>query len=92
MFVGKLTVLMSSSGVLLCLFMLSKIVMMGRLMVMMRGGVMLSGRLVVVLAGWMLLRHFRCSLRKIVSGPIPERNVSRLRVRIKASRKHLRDI
>jgi hypothetical protein len=64
MFVGKLTVFTRSSGMLLCLFMLSKIVMMSRLMVMMRGGVVVSGRLVVVLAGWMLLRHFRCSLRK----------------------------
>jgi hypothetical protein len=77
MFVGKLTVLMSSSGVLLCLLMLSKIVMMGRVMV--------SGRPVVVLAGWMLLRHFRCSLRKNVSGPIWNGHVSRPRVCMKDS-------
>jgi hypothetical protein len=64
MFVGKLTVLMSSRRVLLCLFMLSKIVMMGRLMVVMRGGVVVSCRMVVVLTGWVFLRHFSGSLRK----------------------------
>jgi len=57
MFVGKLTLLTSSRGVLLCLFMLSMIVMMGRLMVVMRGGVVVSGRMVVVLTGWVFLRH-----------------------------------
>jgi hypothetical protein len=64
MFVGKLTVLMSSRGMLLCLFMLSKIVMVGRLMVVMRGGVVVSGRMVVVVTGWVFLRHFSGSLRK----------------------------
>ena len=48
MFVGKLTVLMSSRGVLLCLFMLSMIVMMGRLMVMMRGGMVVGSGLVMM--------------------------------------------
>jgi hypothetical protein len=64
MFVGKLTVLMSSRGVLLCLSMLPKTVMMGSLMVVMRGGVVMSGRMVVVLTGWVFLRHFSGSLRK----------------------------
>jgi hypothetical protein len=39
MFVGKLTVLMSGSRVLLCLLMLSKIVMMDCPMVIVGGGV-----------------------------------------------------
>ena len=54
MFVGKLAMFESSSGVLLCLFVLAEIVMMGRLMVMMRGGVVVSGGQVVMLTRRML--------------------------------------
>jgi hypothetical protein len=49
-----LAVLVGRFGVLLRLFVLAEIVMMGRLMVMMRGGVMVSGRLVVMLTRRML--------------------------------------
>jgi hypothetical protein len=54
MFVGKLAMFESSSGVLLCLFVLAEIVMMGRLMVVMRGGVVVNGGLVVMLTRRML--------------------------------------
>ena len=54
MFVGKLAMLESRSGVLLRLFVLAAFVMMGRLMVMMRGGVVVSGRLMVMLTRRML--------------------------------------
>jgi hypothetical protein len=60
MFVGGLRVLVpvlamfvSSLGVLFCLFVLAKIVMMGRLMMMVGGSVMMSGRLMMMLAGRM---------------------------------------
>jgi hypothetical protein len=46
--------LVSCGGVLLGFVVLADIVMMGRLMVMMRGSVMVSGRLVVMLARRML--------------------------------------
>jgi hypothetical protein len=49
MFVGLLAMFMSRGCVLLGIFVLALIVMMGRLMVMMRGGLMVSGRLVVML-------------------------------------------
>jgi hypothetical protein len=49
MFVGQLTVFLSRRRVLLGVFVLADGVMMGRLMVMMRGGVMVSSRLMVVL-------------------------------------------
>jgi hypothetical protein len=49
MFVGQLTVFWSRRRVLLGVFVLADGVMMGRLMVMMRGGVMVSSRLMVVL-------------------------------------------
>ena len=51
--VGHLAVLVSRGGVLLGVFMLTEIVMMGRLMVMMRGSVMVSGRLMVMLTSRM---------------------------------------
>jgi hypothetical protein len=54
MFVGELAMFVSGGCVLLRIFMLAEIVMMGRLMVMMRGGVVVSGRLVVRLTGRML--------------------------------------
>ena len=54
MFMGKLAMFKSRSGVLLRLFVLAKIVVMGRLMMMMCGGVMVSGRLVMMLARRML--------------------------------------
>jgi hypothetical protein len=54
MFVGKLAMFESRSGVLLRLFVLAKIVVMGRLMMMMCGGVMVSGRLVMMLTRRML--------------------------------------
>ena len=50
MFVGHLTVFLSCRRVLLGVFVLADGVMMGRLMVMMRGGVMVESRLMVVLA------------------------------------------
>ena len=49
MFVGQLTVFLSRRRVLLGVFVLADGLMMGRLMVMMRGGVMVSSRLMVVL-------------------------------------------
>jgi hypothetical protein len=63
MFMGKLAMFESRSCVLLRLFVLAEIVMMGRLMVMMRGGVVVSGRMVVMLTRWMLwcLCHLRYS-------------------------------
>jgi len=54
MFVGELAMFVSGGCVLLRLFVLAMIVVMGRLMMMMCGGVMVSGRLVVVLTRWML--------------------------------------
>jgi hypothetical protein len=54
MFVGKLAMLESRSGVLLSLFVLAKTVMMGRLMVMMCGSMVVSGRLMVILTRRML--------------------------------------
>jgi hypothetical protein len=54
MLVGELAMLVSRGSVLLGVFVLAEIVMMGRLMVMMRGGVMVSGRLVVRLTRRML--------------------------------------
>jgi len=50
MFVGHLTVFLSRRRVLLGVFVLAGGVMMGRLMVMMCGGVMVGSRLMVVLA------------------------------------------
>ena len=60
MFVGKLAMSESRSCVLLRLFVLAEFVMMGRLMVMMRGGVVVSGSLVMMLTRRMLrgLCHF----------------------------------
>ena len=55
MFVGNLAMFKSRSGVFLRLFVLAKIVVMGRLMMMMcGGGVMVSGRLVMMLTRRML--------------------------------------
>ena len=67
MFMGKLAMFVSRSGVFLRLFVLAEIVMMGRLMVMMRGGVVVSGRLVVMLTRWMLwcLCHLRYSSLRV---------------------------
>jgi len=53
-FVGNLAMFESRSCVLLRFFVFTEFVMMGRLMVMMRGGVVVSGRLVVMLARRML--------------------------------------
>ncbi len=50
MFVGDFAMLMSRGRVFPCLFVLVEIVKMGRLMVMMRGGVVVSGRLKMMLA------------------------------------------
>jgi hypothetical protein len=52
--VASLAMFKSRACVLLGVFVLPKIVMMGRLMVMMCGGVMLSGCLMVVLTRGML--------------------------------------
>jgi len=54
MFVGKLAMVESRGRVLLRLFVLAPFVMMGRLMVVMRGGVVVSGGGVVMLARRML--------------------------------------
>jgi hypothetical protein len=54
MFVGELAMFVSRSGVLLRLFVLAEIVMMGRLMVMMRGSVVVSGCPMVMLTRRML--------------------------------------
>jgi hypothetical protein len=58
MFVRELAMFDGRSGVLLRLFVLAEIVMMGRLMVMVRGSVVVSGRLMVMLTRWML--HYLC--------------------------------
>ena len=58
--VGELAMFVSRGCVLLGVVVLAEIVMVGCLMVMMRGGVMVSGRLVVLLARRML--HYRCHL------------------------------
>jgi hypothetical protein len=59
MIVRQFAVLVSSRGVILRFFVLSKIVMMGRLMMMVGSSVMMSGGRVVMLTGRMLgrLRH-----------------------------------
>jgi hypothetical protein len=49
-----LTVLMSGFGVLLRLFVLAKIVMMSRLMMVMGGGVVMSSGLMMMITGRML--------------------------------------
>jgi hypothetical protein len=54
MFVGKLAMVESRGGVRLRLFVLAEFVMMGRLMVMMRGSVVVSGGVVVMLTRRML--------------------------------------
>ena len=54
MFVRELAMFDGRSCMLLRLFVLAEIVMMGRLMVMMRGGVVVSGRLMVMLTRRML--------------------------------------
>jgi hypothetical protein len=60
MFVGKLAMLESRGCMFLRLFVLSDIVMMGRLMVMMRGSVVVSGCPMVMLTRRML--HYLCHL------------------------------
>jgi hypothetical protein len=54
MFVGKLAMLESRGCMFLRLFVLSDIVMMGRLMVMMRGSMVVSGCPMVMLTRRML--------------------------------------
>jgi len=54
MFVRLLAMFVSRSCVLLGVFVFAEIVMVGRLMVMMRGGVVVSGRLMVMLTRRML--------------------------------------
>ena len=56
MFVPRFAVFVSSLGMPLRLIFLAKFVMMGGLMMMMRGRVMISGGLVVMLNGGMLRR------------------------------------
>ena len=65
--VGKLAMVESRSCVLLRLLVLAEFVMMGRLMVMMRGGVVVSGRLMVMLTRRMLrcLCHLRSSSQRV---------------------------
>jgi hypothetical protein len=54
MLMGKLAMFFGCGGVLLRLFVFAELVMMGRLMMMMCGGVVVSGGSVVMLARWML--------------------------------------
>ncbi|MGA7385562.1 MAG: hypothetical protein WBW81_12970 [Methylocella sp.] len=54
MFVSEFAVFMSRGCMLLSVVMLAEIVVMGRLMMMMCGGVMVSGRLVMMLTRRML--------------------------------------
>lgn len=54
MFVGLFAMFVSRSCMLLGVFVFAEIVMMGRLMVMMRGGVVVSGRLMMMLTRRML--------------------------------------
>jgi hypothetical protein len=54
MFVSELAMFESRGCVFLRLFVLAKIVVMGRLMMMVCGGVMVSGRLVMMLTRRML--------------------------------------
>jgi hypothetical protein len=63
MFVGKLAMLESRSCVILRLLELAEIVMMGRLVVVMRGSVVVSGRQMVMLTRRLLrcLCHLRYS-------------------------------
>ena len=57
--VGKLGMFESRSCVLLCFFVLAKVVIVGRVMVMMRGGVVVSRCVVVMLTRGMLrLCHY----------------------------------
>jgi hypothetical protein len=53
-FVGGIAMFISCRCVLLRVVVLAEIVVMGRLMVMMRGGMVMSGRLMVMLARRML--------------------------------------
>jgi hypothetical protein len=63
MLVGKLAMFVSRSGVFLCLFVFAELVVMGRLKVMMRGGMVVSGGIEVMLTPWMFwcLGHLQCS-------------------------------
>jgi hypothetical protein len=54
MFVSELAMFVSRGCVFLRLFVLAEIVVMGRLMMMMCGGVMVAGRLVMMLTRRML--------------------------------------
>jgi hypothetical protein len=53
MLVGELAMFVSRSGVFLCLFVFAELVVMGRLKVMMRGGMVVSGSIEVMLTPWM---------------------------------------
>ncbi|MGH6811145.1 MAG: hypothetical protein ACREDM_01975 [Methylocella sp.] len=59
-FVGELTMFVSRSGVLLRFFVLAELVMMGRLMVMMRGSMVVSGCPMMMLTRRML--QYLCHL------------------------------
>jgi hypothetical protein len=63
MLVGKLAMFVSRSRVFLCLFVFAELVVMGRLKVMMRGGMVVSGGIEVMLTPWMFwcLCHLQCS-------------------------------
>ena len=63
MLVGELAMFVSRSGVFLCLFVFAELVVMGRLKVMMRGGMVVSGGIEVMLTPWMFwcLGHLQCS-------------------------------
>ncbi len=63
MLVGKLAMFVSRSRVFLCLFVFAELVVMGRLKVMMRGGMVVSGGFEVMLTRRMFwcLCHLQCS-------------------------------
>jgi hypothetical protein len=69
-FMTELAMFLSRGCVLLGVVMLAEIVMMGRLMMMMGGGVMVSGRLVMRLTCQMLrwLCHFLVSFLRVAVG------------------------
>jgi hypothetical protein len=67
MLVGDLAMVESRNCVFLRGGVLSKIVEIGRLMMMMRGGVMMRGSLVVMLTCRMLVRHFLTFLPRVTN-------------------------
>ena len=61
MFVSKFAMFESRSRVFLCLFVFAELVVMGRLKVMMSGGMVVSGGFEVMLTRWMFWCLCHCS-------------------------------